>query len=322
MPTAEHQHSFELFGTRVSLLVYAAAAPLHTRLLIGRVEERLRAIHRALTRFDADSELSYLNAHAGEPLRVSPTLLSAIQAALRAAQLSGGLLDPTVLPDLERVGYRTSRVGVAPASILEALAKAPPRRPAIPRSQEDWKRIHVNEDQAIVRLPDELRIDLGGTAKGMAVDVAAEMLAGTLAFAVDAGGDIRVGGALARPRIVEIAHQFDDASNHRIELSAGAVATSGLRTRVWRTESAHAHHLIDPGRGLPAWTGVIQATALAPTALEGEALAKIALLRGPLAGRGVLERYGGALVLDGGKLVLVGDLAAPPIEDVLDPASA
>jgi FAD:protein FMN transferase len=65
--------------------------------------------------------------------------------------------------------------------------------------------------------------------------------------------------------------------------------------------------LIDPARGTPAWTGVIQATALAPTALEAETLAKTALLRGTHAGREVLEPYGGALVLDDGQLVLAGD---------------
>jgi thiamine biosynthesis lipoprotein len=63
---------------------------------------------------------------------------------------------------------------------------------------------------------------------------------------------------------------------------------------------------------VPAWTGVIQATALAPTALEAETLAKMALLSGPLAGRAALERYGGALILDSGKLILVGELDTHP----------
>ena len=89
-----------------------------------------------------------------------------------------------------------------------------------------------------------------------------------------------------------------------------AVATSGLQTRLWRTEHGFAHHLIDPARGTPAWTGVVQATALAPTGLEAETLAKTALLLGPHAGRELLGRHGGALVLDDGSLVLAGGLAA------------
>ena len=85
---------------------------------------------------------------------------------------------------------------------------------------------------------------------------------------------------------------------------SGAVATSGLRTRIWGTDEGFAHHLIDPARGTPAWTGVIQATALAPTALEAETLAKIALLRGRRAGREMLAQRGGALILDDGRVLL------------------
>ena len=67
-----------------------------------------------------------------------------------------------------------------------------------------------------------------------------------------------------------------------LRVSDGAVATSGLDRRVWRRpDGSYAHHLLDPATGEPAWTGLIAATALAPTALEAEALAKAALLSGP-----------------------------------------
>ena len=112
------------------------------------------------------------------------------------------------------------------------------------------------------------------------------------------------------PRDVHIRHPLSDEIAHRFTVTTGAVATSGLQTRVWHTEHGFAHHLIDPARGAPAWTGVIQATALAPTALEAETLAKTALLRGPHAGLGVLARHGGALILDDGRLLLAGGLAA------------
>ena len=96
---------------------------------------------------------------------------------------------------------------------------------------------------------------------------------------------------------------------HRFTITTGAVATSGLRTRVWPSRDGFAHHLIDPARGAPAWTGVIQASALAPTALEAETLAKTALLRGPHVGLETLARHGGALILDDGQLLLAGGLA-------------
>jgi thiamine biosynthesis lipoprotein len=323
MSVTEHEHSFELFGTRVRVLVSSAMpSALATQLITGRVKHRLQAIHRTLTRFEQSSELNHLNAHAGEPVRVSETLLEGVQAALQAARLSDGLIDPTVLSELERAGYATSRVGVAPVPLAEALPEAPPRVPAAPRPAAGWKRIDVDADEHVVRLPRGVRMDLGGSAKGMAVDLAAKMLATNPVFAIDAGGDIRLGGPYATPRTVEIAHPLRDQPAHNVTVTAGAVATSGLRTRVWRAGDGFAHHLIDPARGVPAWTGVIQANALAPTALEAETLAKMALLSGPLAGRAALERYGGALILDSGKLILVGELDTRPGYPTVDRLTA
>jgi len=139
-----------------------------------------------------------------------------------------------------------------------------------------------------------------------------ELLRHRATYAVDVGGDIRIGGTHPIPRIVHVRHPLDGEIAHSFAVTTGAVATSGLQTRLWRTGRGFAHHLIDPGRGTPAWTGVIQATALAPTALEAETLAKTALLRGPLAGRDLLARQGGALVLDDGSLILAGGLASEP----------
>jgi FAD:protein FMN transferase len=115
-----------------------------------------------------------------------------------------------------------------------------------------------------------------------------------------------LGGTDRTPRLVSVAHPLESTSAFDFQLSAGAVATSGLRTRVWRTESGFAHHLIDPATGQPAWTGVIQATAIAPTGLEAETLAKVALLSGPEAGLAVLAPGGGVLVLDSGEVMVAG----------------
>jgi FAD:protein FMN transferase len=311
MPSGEHEHSFDCFGTRVRLLVgIRPSTPVDARLSALRVQARLQRLHRALTRFDPASELSRLNARAGERVRVSPTMAAAIAAALAAAQRTHGLVDPTILPDLERAGYATSRAGAAPADLMDAIAAAPPRRPAQPRPAAEWRAIELNPQRQTVRIPAGVRLDLGGTAKGLAVDVAARMLATQPTFAVDAGGDIHLGGTDAGRRIVRIAHPLDDNTAHEIELASGAIATSGLRTRVWQTAHGYSHHLIDPARGEPAWTGVIQATALAPTALEAETLAKTALLQGRRAGRELLARHGGALILDDGELLLAGPLAS------------
>jgi thiamine biosynthesis lipoprotein len=306
MPPGEHNHRFQALGTDVGVLLRAPTA-----LDALRIQALFERLHRTLTRFDAGSELSALNARTGEEVTASPVLVRAVAAALWAVRASDGLVDPTVLDVLEHAGYTRSRAGEPPAPLADAVAAAPARRPATPHPAARWQDITLDASHRTIRLPAGVRIDLGGSAKGLAADLAADLLGRHAAFAVDAGGDIRIGGARPVPRTVHIQHPFRDEIAHSFTVTRGAVATSGLRTRLWRTEHGFAHHLIDPGRGAPAWTGVIQASALAPTALEAETFAKTALLRGPRAGRELLARYGGALVLDDGSLVLAGALATP-----------
>ena len=75
---------------------------------------------------------------------------------------------------------------------------------------------------------------------------------------------------------------FDGRTLHTFELSRTGVATSGIGRRSWLDrEGRPAHHLLDPSTGLPAFTGVVQVTALAPSALEAEIRAKAAILCGP-----------------------------------------
>jgi thiamine biosynthesis lipoprotein len=307
----EHERRLALFGTDVRVLVSGPEnSAVEAEVALTRVQAQLENVHRTLTRFEPDSELSLLNAHAGEWVPISETMMQALRAALFAAELSDGLIDPTLLRGLERAGYTRSLVGRRPVALAEALSRAPARRPAAPRAAAEWQRIQLDHARSAVRLPRGVRLDLGGSAKGMAVDAVVPLLERFGAFAVDAGGDIQLGGTSGRPRTVAIDHPLRQGPAHEFTLATGAVATSGLRSRLWATGRDLAHHLIDPSRLAPAWTGVIQATALAPSALEAETLAKVALLRGPLGGRVVLQRHGGALILDSGELVLVDGVRA------------
>ena len=102
--------------------------------------------------------------------------------------------------------------------------------------------------------------------------------------------------------------------SHRLDLTDGAVATSGIDIRLWRAEDGTPrHHLLDPATGEPAWTGLIGATALAPTALEAEALAKAALLSGPAGAGRWLRRHGGLTVRDDGDVVFHGAARPRPV---------
>ena len=151
----------------------------------------------------------------------------------------------------------------------------------------------ARSSRLIARRPPGLAIDSGGLAKGLFADLIAERMRGN--FAVDCGGDLRFGGA---PRRLEVADPFGGSPLHVFDVRDGAVATSGIGRRSWLDEHGRpAHHLLDPATGRPAFTGVVQATALAPTALEAEWRAKAAVLSADptwLAHGGVLVRDDGS----------------------------
>jgi thiamine biosynthesis lipoprotein len=302
----ERELRLKLFGTTVRILVGGLPSGAHPVLAASGAAAILGRHQRALTRFEPDSELSRLNGDPAPVRVVSELTAGAVRAGLSAAQRSGGLVDPTLLGALEAAGYARSRNGAEPASLRDALRSAPERRPAGAASRPAWREVSVHGHE--VRRPPGVRLDLGGTAKGLAADRAAALLAGHDTFAIDAGGDLVLGGRSGAPRTVAVADPLDAARVARFELAAGAVATSGIGTRVWRTETGFAHHLLDPATGLPAWTGVIQATALGGDCVEAELLAKTALLSGPARGAELLERNGGVLVLDDGEIVLAGAL--------------
>jgi thiamine biosynthesis lipoprotein len=260
----------------------------------------LEDFEAALSRFRSGSELCRLNADPRERVPASGLLRQAVRAGLWAAARTGGLVDPTLAGQLEAAGeLRSRREPELP--LADALAAAPPRKPATPHPAARWRAIRVGRD-AIER-PPGLRFDTGGTGKGLAVDLLAERLEGR--WAIDCGGDLRVSG----PFGIDARHPLTGETMHELTLTCGAVATSGIDRRLWR---GPAHHLLDPSTGKPAWTGLIGATALAPTALEAEALAKAALLAGPAGAARWLSAHGGLVVHDNGDVEPFGPLRPRP----------
>jgi thiamine biosynthesis lipoprotein len=249
----------------------------------------------------------------------SDLLRAAVAAGIWAAERSGGLVDPTLVGALERAGYATSRADLAPASLAEALAAAPPRRPARPSAAGRWRDVFVDDASGVIVRPRGVRLDTGGTGKGLCADAVAHRLSGYTRFVVDCGGDIAVGGVGAQldPYAIEVEHPLTGASIGHVRVGRGGVATSGLNVRIWRTaDGGFAHHLLDPSTGRPVWTGLIGVTALGASALEAETLSKLALLLGPDGAREVLAERGGILVHDDSSVEVSGPvegsiLAAP-----------
>lgn len=320
--TVELDYTFHAMGSDVRLLI---GPPLvQSALAPALAAEREHAFvldfaHR-LSRFDPGSELTALNSDPRTAVPASGLLRAAVGAGLWAAERSGGLVDPTLVRELEQAGYAGSLDGVQPASLTDALAAAPARRPARPNPIARWREIAVDEQSGEIVRPPGVMLDTGGTGKGLCADAVAHRLGGYTRFVVDCGGDIAVGGIGAQfePYEIDVEHPLTRTTIAVLRVARGGVATSGLNVRIWRDERrGFAHHLLDPSTAAPAWTGLIGATALAPSALEAETLSKMALLLGPAGARRVLSDHGGVIVHDDGGVETIG-----PIDGRVEAAAA
>lgn len=297
--------SFECFGGRCSVRIVdrdtataEAAARDARRVLLDA--------HRTLTRFDPESELSRLNRDRRAVVPASPLLRRVVAAVLTAGLRSGGLVDATLVDQIEAAGYADSREFDGAG----AERPSPPPHAAAPNPRADWCQLGVDERACTVSRPPGVRIDPGGIAKGLMADLVGEALADFDCFAVDCCGDLRVGGTAGRPRSIMVEDPAGRAPIHTLSIADGAVATSGITRRAWTgPDGRPAHQILDPASGLPAYTGVVQATAVAPTGLLAETFAKSTLLGGPDTAEERLP-FGGVIVEAGGAVRIVEPLPA------------
>jgi thiamine biosynthesis lipoprotein len=316
MTVGEHDVIFDAMGSHVRLLIGEPGPGMAPP--AKAAEEAMRFVvefDAALSRFKPDSELCVFNADPRERVPASELLRNAVKAGLAAAERSGGLVDPTLVREIESAGYTASKAGMPGAPLDAAIAEAPPRHPASPNPAANWRRFEVDDEAGTITRPPGVGFDTGGAGKGLAADLIANRLRGYSRFVVDCGGDIRIGGpaALVTPYEVEIEHPLTGEHGLVLKLGFGGIATSGLNVRIWRGADGHyAHHLLDPSSGEPAWTGLIGATALGDTTVEAETLSKAALLAGPEGAREILAELGGLMVHDDGRAEAVGPLAIQP----------
>ncbi len=302
MPPVLTERRFSAMNTGIAAWLWGEG-PVAKRWL-SEVESFFGEVEAELSRFRPDSGLSRLNAAAGEgPQPVSEMLQRVLGLALNHAAATGGIFDPAVLAALQAAGYDRSFEQLAPAGSLSVA-------PLV--SGSSWSAVALNPVLGTVDLPTGMGIDLGGIAKGWAVDQAAAMLAPWGAALVDAGGDIRAtappGG---KPWPVAVADPFaPDRDLALIQLSEGAVVTSTIGRRQWQAGGILQHHLIDPRTGRPSDSDLHTVTVLGPTAVDAEVAAKVALILGRDAGQSYLESAGlpALLIARDGSLQRVGAL--------------
>lgn len=220
----------------------------------------------AMSRFRETSELTAFNRVAGRSVagRPSPRLRRALVAADRARRVTRGRFDPTVLVELDRLGYRGAPlpdVGPAPSGQAAVVERCGRHDMALPRP-----------------------VDLGGIGKGLALRWAAAELAadGPTDFLLEAGGDLVAHGPdmSGGPWYVGIEDPVGGDDLAVIAAVDIAVATSSVRVNRWTVDGRTVHHLIDPRTRQPADSGLLAVTVALADPAWAEVWSKVLFLGG------------------------------------------
>jgi thiamine biosynthesis lipoprotein len=245
------------------------------------VDELVRAVDLAASRFREDSELSRLNSTPDRETITSPLLAKLIAAALRGARLTGGAVDPTIGSAIKMAGYNADFVDVPADGIAIDLVVS--RVPG-------WQAIAFNEASRSIRVPRGVEIDLGATAKALASDLAAAAALAKIGgggVLVSLGGDIAVAGEPPDEGwLIQASEDSDapiDEGEETISIRSGGIATSSTTLRRWTRGGVALHHIIDPVTGLPSDGPWRTATVVAGTCVDANIASTAAIVMGAAA---------------------------------------
>jgi thiamine biosynthesis lipoprotein len=295
--TAAAARSFPAIGTTATVVVTDRAA---LREAVGVLQEDLTALDLSCSRFRPDSEVRRIERTPGAVVEVGETLAVHIDAALRAAETTGGLVDPTVGRCLDALGYDRDFAEVTDSD-----------EPIVPVPAPGWWRLGWDSARRTVLVPRGVRLDLGSTAKALAADLAARRIASRVGCGVlvGLGGDLAAAGPPPgdgwRIRVTD-----DHAAGPGpiVSIGRGGLATSGIARRRWRRGRAECHHLVDPRTGLPVVGPWRTVSVAADSCLDANTAATAAFVLGPDApGRLAAARLPARLVgMDGGVCAVAG----------------
>jgi thiamine biosynthesis lipoprotein len=294
-----------IMGTRVAVQLWSTDPELAVR-AIDAVMDDMRRTDELMSTYKPESQLSQVNAHAFErPVKVDPDIIDVVAKALEYSRLSDGAFDITYASVGYLYDYR-AHVHPSQAQIDAAL-------PSV-----DYRQVKVDRKANTIRfLKKGMRIDLGGIAKGWAVDRGVEILRGLgIEHAmVNAGGDTRLlGDRLGKPWIVGIRDpRKDHAVVTRIPLQDEAISTSGDYERFFEEDGVRYHHILVPGTGKSP--GLVRSvTVIGPTATHTDGLTKPIFILGVERGMEFVRRVKDveAVIVDNEGRIYYSPGLAPP----------
>ncbi|MBT3271394.1 FAD:protein FMN transferase [Candidatus Poribacteria bacterium] len=265
-----------MMGSFGSVTAYAADASVDA-VLVAALDEMQR-VDTLMSHYKPDSEVSRISAMAGAgSVRVQEDTLHVVTAALDMGRETCGAFDITVAPLLKLWGCFSHGARVPSATEVEAT-----------RADVGLDGLRVDQDAMVVMLMRErMELDLGGIAKGYAVDQAARALrvGGVRSALVNLSNSaFRAVGSPPGEDQWRIAVSHPRAPGEQLGvvlISDVALATSADTEQFFVHEGVRYGHIMDPRTGYPVSNGVVSVTVVAPTGLEADALATAVFVLGP-----------------------------------------
>lgn len=284
-----YTHNFDVMGTRASIELWSNSQA-HASHSFSAVEKEMRRIESVMSSYQESSELSAINRlSANQTLALTPELYQLIQKSLYFSRISNGAFDITYASIGHFYNYRK---GTQPndKKIQSALTLV------------DWQNVTLNEKSKTINFANNnMKINLGGIAKGYAVDRSIELLIerGVVSAIVSAGGDSRMIGDRGSidnsandetesgaesdtdaesendqriPWMIGIKHpRKSDDTALRLPLIDTAISTSGDYERYFLQGDKRVHHIINPKTGYSA-AGVVSASVVGPQSIHCDVL--------------------------------------------------
>ena len=289
-----------LMGTLAEIVVIAPPAVAGPAIDAAFAE--MRRIENLMSPLIEQSDVWWLSQGAG-PFEVSAEAAEVLRLGLEMASLSGGAFDLTLGKLKQLWGVETATPRIPDDEEIET---------ALQGTGPDALRL---EGQTVFKQRPELQVDLGGIAKGYALDRAVAVLrqAGIRHASVNGGGDLRLlGNRGERPWRIGIQHPRRHGELlATLDLADVAVVTSGDYERFFERDGVRYHHVFDPQSGRPArWCQSV--TVVTDEAMPADALATAAFVLGPEHGMELLQRFEaeGILVTASGEVLVTPGLQA------------
>jgi len=267
------RRSEPLLGTFVTITAYGENRE-RVNAAISAAFEEFRRIDSLMSIHRTDSELSRLNARAAaEPVVVSPDLFRVISKAQEIAAQTEGSFDITISPLADLWGFIWKEYRLPTDEQLKAV---------LPRV--NYRMVQLSAEKRTVHfLQAGISLDLGGIAKGHAVDCAIEKLRllGVTNAMVKAGGDLRVIGLPTAKTnwIVQLEDPRKEGRRTKVPLRDAALSTSGNYENYFEIDGVRYGHILNPRTGWPV-QGIAACTVIAPTCMESDAMATACFVYG------------------------------------------